>query len=37
MTKAAGLARKSQYGKAWDVLNQVTAKLRVLEDMSEGK
>lgn len=37
ITKAAGLAKKSQYGKAWDELAKAMDKLRVLEDMADGK
>lgn len=35
--KAQNFARRSQYGKAWDELNKAMDKLRVLEDMADGK
>lgn len=35
--KAANLAKKGKYDDAWDILNQVTAKLRVLTDLARGK
>lgn len=35
--RAKNLAKRGKYDDAWGVLNQVTAKLRVLLDMTEGK
>ena len=35
--KAQSFAKKSQYGKAWSELDKAMDKLRVLEDMADGK